>query len=56
MKLVTFRNTAGNKRVGAVLFNEKQGQVVDLNHAFAACLRESGSENRPDEHADWLVV
>jgi len=55
MKLVTFRNTAGYRRVGAVLPNEKQDQVVDLNHAFAACLREGGGENRPDEHADWLV-
>ena len=55
MKLVTYRNTAGNKRVGAVISKEKQDHVVDLNYAFAAYLQESCNDNRPSEHADWLV-
>ena len=51
MKLVTFQNSVGQSRIGAVAGD----QVVDLNSAYALYLRDSRQESAYARLADAIV-
>ena len=55
MKLVTYKNTVGNIRTGAVISKDDGDYVVDLNYAYGTYLVEIGGESRAQACADWLV-
>ncbi|UTW13032.1 fumarylacetoacetate hydrolase family protein [Marinobacterium rhizophilum] len=55
MKLVTFLNPVGIKRIGALVATARGEQVVDLNYAYAAFALDAHNDPRPQAMADALV-
>lgn len=55
MKLVTFLNPVGVKRVGALFQDSDSERVVDLNYAYAAYAHDVNDDPRPQAMADALV-
>ncbi len=55
MKLVTFLNPVGVKRIGALFMDAAGEKVVDLNYAYAAFALEANGDPRPQAMADALV-
>lgn len=55
MKLVTFLNPVGIKRIGAIVASGEQQLVVDLNYAYASYALATHNDPRPQPMADALV-
>ncbi|MEH6628438.1 MAG: fumarylacetoacetate hydrolase family protein [Motiliproteus sp.] len=55
MKLVTFLNPVGVKRIGALFLESESEKVVDLNYAYAAYALDVNNDPRPQAMADALV-
>ncbi|MFC6673269.1 fumarylacetoacetate hydrolase family protein [Marinobacterium aestuariivivens] len=55
MKLVTFLNPVGVRRVGSLFVDTEGEKVVDLNYAYAAYALQVNGDPRPQPMADALV-
>ncbi|WP_026292011.1 fumarylacetoacetate hydrolase family protein [Marinobacterium rhizophilum] len=55
MRLVTFQNPVGVKRIGALFVHATGEKVVDLNYAYAAFALDAHNDPRPQAMADALV-
>ncbi|MEH6576987.1 MAG: fumarylacetoacetate hydrolase family protein [Amphritea sp.] len=55
MKLVTFLNPVGVKRIGALFVDVASEKVVDLNYAYALYALAVNNDPRPQAMADALV-